>query len=84
MISLMPISSASLAQAPVKAINISPDFSCLTQQQKQRVDACFVENFQCHLTLERIVKPPINWENLALVAVSSLVVGVVLDHQLSR
>lgn len=67
-------------------INLHPsDYSCLSRDQKEKINVCFDENFACHEALDKVQSKPMpSWELVALGIAAGMITGMVLDAQLHR
>lgn len=72
---------------PPQALNLQPtksEFSCLSRDQKEKIDECFMENLMCHTKVATLTDPPTpleSWEVIVGTALGGLVAGLVLEQQ---
>lgn len=60
-----------------------PDFSCLSQEQEQKIAICFAENKICHDSLADAVSPPAyeeDWTVFIGVLVLGALGGMALEY----
>jgi hypothetical protein len=61
-----------------------PSFSCLSRGQKEKIDECFLENFDCHEKLvDQDATAPVftTWQVAVIAGLLGALGGVVLESQ---
>lgn len=78
----MTISASSSAQQTENY-----NFNCLSRDQREQIDICFMENLACHKQVKDLSSPAkleVSFESLILTGLLGIVSGMVINQQIRR
>ena len=93
LISMLPSTKSLASETGLNQSNLDlmttkdPAFSCLTRGQKEKIDECFLENFECHEKLvDQNETAPVltTWQLAVIAGLAGALGGVVIESQLKH